>query len=374
MKLKRILVTGGAGFIGSHIVDQLIASGYKVTILDNLDKQVHLGKTPIYLNKKAKFIKGDITNPTIWKSVLKNIDAIYHEASVVGVGQSMYDINYYVKNNSLGTANLLDYLANNKHSVKRFFIASSMSAYGEGLYLCPKCGQIRPELRSNDQMAAKKWELYCPICKSALKPIPTPETEKFACNSIYAVTKQSQEDMCMIFGRAYNLPITAFRYFNVYGPRQSLSNPYTGVAAIFLSRLKNNNSPVIYEDGLQSRDFISVYDIASANVEALESPKAFNQIFNLGTGNPISIKEVSLTLAKLLGLDLPPTITSQFRPGDVRYCYADITKIQKALKWKPKFNFETGMKDLIKWGKTAQATDNFDQATQELSNKGLVKS
>lgn len=373
MNIKNILVTGGAGFIGSHITDLLIKSGYKVAILDNLDKQVHQGKIPTYLNKKAQFIKGDITNPTIWKSILKNIDAIYHEASVVGVGQSMYDINYYVKNNSLGTANLLDYLANNKHSVKRLFIASSMSAYGEGLYHCPKCGQIRPELRSNDQMARKKWELFCPNCKSILTPIPTPETEKFACNSIYAVTKQSQEDMCMIFGRAYNLPVTAFRYFNVYGPRQSLSNPYTGVAAIFLSRLKNNNSPVIYEDGLQSRDFISVYDIASANVESLENPKAFNQIFNLGTGNPISIKEVSLTLSKLLDLELPPTITSQFRPGDVRYCYADISKIKNALKWKPQYNFENGMKDLIDWGKSTTAVDKFDIASKKLILKGLVK-
>jgi dTDP-L-rhamnose 4-epimerase len=373
MTIKNILVTGGAGFIGSHITDNLIKEGYKVTILDNLDKQVHQGKIPTYLNKKAKFIKGDILNPKIWQAVLKNVDAIYHEASVVGVGQSMYDINYYVKNNSLGTANLLDYLANNKHTVKRLFIASSMSAYGEGLYQCPKCGKIRPDLRTNDQMAKKKWELYCPNCKSVLSPIPTPETEKFACNSIYAVTKQSQEDMCMIFGRAYNIPVTAFRYFNVYGPRQSLSNPYTGVAAIFLSRLKNNNSPVIYEDGLQSRDFTSVYDIANANTTALLHPQAFHQIFNLGTGNPVSVKDVSLTLAKLLDLNIEPTITAQFRPGDVRYCYADISKIYKMLKWKPQFKFEQGMIDLIDWGKNAKANDKFEIASNKLSSKGLVK-
>jgi dTDP-L-rhamnose 4-epimerase len=215
--------------------------------------------------------------------------------------------------------------------------------------------------------------MHCPQCQKKLTPVPTPETEKFACNSIYAVTKQSQEDMMMTFGKAYGIPTTAFRYFNVYGPRQSLSNPYTGVAAIFLSRLKNGHSPVIYEDGLQTRDFISVYDIADANVAALENEKAFNKVFNLGTDNPIAIKDISLILADLLGVNIKPTITGKFRPGDVRHCFADISLIKKELKWKPKITFDKGMEQLITWGQKQAADDLFDKASQELSSKGLVK-
>lgn len=373
MRIRNVLVTGGAGFIGSHIVDKLVEQGFRVTILDNLDKQVHRGKVPGYLNKKARFIKGDVTKRSNLTEALEGMDAIYHEASVVGVGQSMYEIDRYVYNNSLGTARLLNFLANNKHKVKRIIIASSMSAYGEGLYQCKKCGQIRPTLRSDKQMEKKDWELHCPKCNSYLIPIGTPETEKFSCNSIYAVTKQSQEDMVMIFGNAYGIPTTAFRYFNVYGPRQSLSNPYTGVAALFLSRLKNDNPPVIYEDGSQTRDFISVYDIAEANVAVLENPKTWNKVFNLGTGHPVSIKEVSLILSSLLNLKIKPEISNRFRTGDIRHCYADISLIKDILGWQPKWNFKEGMQNLIEWSKPEEAKDFFNQASQQLKAKGLIR-
>lgn len=373
MRYKNIIVTGGAGFIGSHLVDKLIESGYKVTILDNLTPQVHSGKIPAYLNKKARFIKGDVTKKSDIKKALDSIDTIFHEASVVGVGQSMYDIEKYVYQNAQGTARLLDYLANNKHSVKRLLVASSMSAYGEGLYNCKKCGPIRPLLRTDEQMSQKKWELFCPDCKSMLTPIGTPETESFKCNSIYAVTKQSQEDMFMIFGKTYGIPTTALRYFNVYGPRQSLSNPYTGVAAIFLSRLKNNNPPVIYEDGLQTRDFISVYDIADANVTCLEDERSFGKVFNLGTNNPVAIKDIAQILAKLLGKNIKPEITEKFRSGDIRHCSADISFIENALGWSPKWSFEQGMRDLIEWGEKIEAKDLFEEASKELRSKGLLK-
>ncbi len=372
-KFKNILVTGGAGFIGSHLVDKLVQEGYNVTIFDNLTEQVHGKKVPSYLNKKAKFIKGDVTKKTDVKKALKGIDAIFHEASVVGVGQSMYDIENYVYQNSLGSAILLDYLANNKHSIKRLLVASSMSAYGEGLYNCKKCGPVRPFLRTDEQMRQKKWELFCPNCKNILIPIGTPETESFNCNSIYAVTKQSQEDMFIIFGRAYGIPTTALRYFNVYGPRQSLSNPYTGVAAIFLSRLKNNNAPVIYEDGLQTRDFISVYDIADANVTCLEDERSFGKIFNLGTNNPVAIKEIAEILSKLLDKNIKPEIAEKFRSGDVRHCSADISLIKNTLGWQPSWSFEKGMQDLINWGEKEEANDTFDEATNELKSKGLLK-
>lgn len=373
MNIKNVLVTGGAGFIGSHLTDQLVIAGYKVTILDNLTDQIHRGKKPDYLNKKAKFIKGDVTKFADLKKAIDDIDAIYHEAAVVGVGQSMYEIERYVHENTLGTARLLDFLANHKHKVKRLLVASSMSAYGEGLYSCKKCGQVRPPLRSDKQMSQRKWELLCPICSGILTPTGIPETQSFSCNSIYAVTKQSQEDMVTIFGQAYGIPTTALRYFNVYGPRQSLSNPYTGVAAIFLSRLKNNNSPVIYEDGLQTRDFISVYDIADANVRCLENEKAFGRVFNVGTNNPIAIKKIAEILADLLGKKVKPKITEKFRSGDVRHCSADISAIKKALNWAPIWSFEKGMQDLIEWGQKTQAKDLFDQASKELRSKGLLK-
>lgn len=374
MKIRKILVTGGAGFIGSHLVDKLVKEGYKVRILDKLEPQVHQGEIPSYLNKKAEFIKGDVRKLKDLQKALEGIDAIYHEAAVVGVGQSMYEIENYVSNNILGTALLLNFLANNKHKVKRIIVASSMSAYGEGLYDCTKCRQIRPPLRADEQMSKRKWELSCPNCKKTLIPTGIPETEAFKCNSIYAVTKQSQEDMVMIFGNAYGIPATALRYFNVYGPRQSLSNPYTGVAAIFLSRLKNNNPPIVYEDGLQTRDFISVYDIADANVFCLENEKSFGKVFNLGTGNPISIKEIALILAKLLGKNIKPEITEKFRSGDVRHCTSNISLIKNTLGWAPKWSFEKGMKDLIDWGEKENAKDLFDQVSKELNSKGLLKS
>ncbi len=248
-----------------------------------------------------------------------------------------------------------------------------MSAYGEGLYKCKNCGLIRPPLRSDAQMKKRNWELSCPNCNSPLVPVGIPESESFFCNSIYAVTKQSQEDMVMIFGKAYGVPTTALRYFNVYGPRQSLSNPYTGVAAIFSSRLKSNHSPVIYEDGLQSRDFISVYDIVDANMRCLENDKSYGRVFNLGTGKSITIKKIAEILGSLMKKNVQLEITGKFRSGDVRHCSADISLIKATIGWTPKWNFEDGMKDLINWGKNTPSVDLFDQASKELDSKGLLK-
>ncbi len=373
MKFEHILVTGGAGFIGSHLVDKLVSERYKVRILDNLTPQVHQGKVPSYLNKKTEFMKGDVTNLDDIKKAIEDIDAIFHFAAVVGIGQSMYEIEKYTYNNIYGTARLLNFLANNKHSVKRFLVASSNTAYGEGLYRCKRCGLIRPNIRPDDQMMKKSWEPICPSCENTLIPLRTPESEPFHPNSIYALTKQSQEEMSLIFGKTYEIPVTALRYFNVYGPRQSLSNPYTGVAAIFLSRLKNNKAPIVYEDGLQTRDLISVYDVVDANVFCLENEKSFGKVFNLGTGNPISIKEIAEILAKLLGKKIRPEIEEKFRSGDVRHCTADISLIKKTLGWRPKWDFEKGMNDLIKWGGKEEAKDLFDQALAELKAKGLLK-
>lgn len=369
----KILVTGGAGFIGSFIVDELVKNRHEVTVFDNLDRQVHTtGELPGYFNKKAKFIKGDVRDCGAFKDVVLDSEVIFHEASAVGVGQSQYEIKKYVDVNIGGTANLFNILVNEKHKVKKVLIAASMSSYGEGKYKCAKCGIVRPQLRTEDEMSGGDWEPVCPACKSNMEPVSTDEDAKQNCNSIYALTKKAQEDMCIMIGKAYEIPAVALRYFNVYGPRQSLSNPYTGVAAIFMSRIKNDHSPVVYEDGLQTRDFVSVHDIVKANIMAMENPKADYKVFNVGTGMPLTIKSIAETLAKLYGKNIKPNITNKFRKGDVRHCYADITSIKKTLGWESKISFSSGMRELIDWSRTAESVDKFEEAVAELKERGLV--
>lgn len=375
MKLEgsKILVTGGAGFIGSFVVDKLIEVGADVVIFDNLTEQVHPdGKPPEYLNPNAEFIKGDVCDYDSFKEVLQRVDGVYHFAGAVGVGQSQYQIKHYVEVNTLGTAKMLDILVNYKHKVQKMMVAASMSSYGEGNYLSEKNGIVRPPLRTEEQMARKEWELFCPISGEPVKPIPTDEEAVQFCNSIYAYTKKDQEDMVINIGKTYDIPAVALRFFNVYGPRQSLSNPYTGVAAIFLSRIKNEQAPLIYEDGLQTRDFISVHDIADGCCAVLEDDRADGKIFNLGSGVPLSIKSIAETVARLYGNDIAPDVCEKFRKGDVRHCYADITKIKETIGFKPKVSFDEGMKELIDWGHEARADDNFDKAVKELKDKGIV--
>ncbi len=370
--MSRILVTGGAGFIGSFMVDELAKKGHFVRIYDNLEKQVHLGKIPDYLNKNAEFVSNDVTDYNSLKDAIADIDVVIHLAAVVGVGQSMYAIQKYVNSNTLGTAVLLEILANEEHDVKKLLVASSMSTYGEGSYSCNKCGPVEPKLRDEGQMSKNEWEVKCPKCSSVLEPIPTTENKKQDINSVYALTKKDQEDMCLLVGKSYGIKSVALRYFNVYGPRQSLSNPYTGVAAIFLSRIKNNKQPVVFEDGLQTRDFISVHDIVRANLLAMESNSANYEIFNVGTGSQITIKSIAEVLAKLCNKDIPPDITNNFRKGDVRHCFSDITKIRHKLGFEPKISFEDGMKELVQWSESAESYDKVGIATEELKKKGLL--
>lgn len=371
-KYKKILVTGGAGFIGSHLVDGLIARGYKVRVMDNLYKQIHPNRTlPVYFNRKAEFVKGDITKRSDWEKALIDIDAVFHMAAAVGVGQSMYEIEHYVKVNSLGTAIFLDLLANSKHSVKKIVVAASMSSYGEGMYKCSKCSLVKPPLRSDAQLEKKDFNVYCPNCQKIVTPVPTDEEAKQNSNSIYAIGKKEQEEMVLNIGKAYDIPAVAMRYFNVYGERQSLSNPYNGVAAIFISRIKNNHPPLINEDGQQSRDFIHVKDVARANIIALENSNADYQVFNVGMGKPISIKKVAEILVKLLKSQVRPKITYKVRKLDVRHCYADIRKIKKLLGWQPEIDFIDGVKDVIKWSLNEAAVDYVDAAMKELEKRGL---
>lgn len=368
----KILITGGAGFIGSHLVDRLIERGDEVVVIDNLEPQVHQNKRPDYLNPGAKYIFKDIGDKKTLLSVLRDAEVIFHQASAVGIGQSMYEIEKYVNANVMGTAKLLDLLVNSENSVKKLVIASSMSIYGEGAYECEKCGAVCPELRPEEQLKRREWEIKCPNCGKQAKPIPTKEDKPLRPTSVYAVSKRDQEELCLSVGRAYGIPAIALRYFNVYGPRQSLSNPYTGVCAIFSSRIKNNNPPTIYEDGLQTRDFIYVDDVINANMLAMERSQADYKTLNVGTGKSISILEVARVLSKLYGKGIEPKVVNKYRSGDIRHCFADVSEIHK-IGFEPKTSFEEGMKKLVEWGERTEAIDRVEEATKELVERGLVE-
>ncbi len=369
----KILVTGGAGFIGSHIVDALVEKGHDVTVFDNLDPQVHPGGSPpAHLNPAARFVRGDVRDYDALKEVVKGMEVIFHKASAVGVGQSQYEIAHYVSSNTCGTANLLDVLVNGRHEVRKLIVAASMSSYGEGAYHCEKCGVVRPALRPEEQMARKDWEPRCPSCGETVSPVPTPEEAALHCNSIYAVTKKDQEVMCLLIGKTYGIPVVSLRYFNVYGPRQSLSNPYTGVAAIFMSRIKNDRPPVVFEDGGQTRDFVSVKDVVRANLVCMEEDRADGEIFNVGTGRALTIRGVAEILARAYEKPIEPEITERYRKGDVRHCYADNTKMKRLLGFAPEIAFEEGIRELIEWSRTVEAVDSFEKAKRELEAKGLA--
>ncbi len=371
----RVLVTGGAGFVGSHLVDALVARGYRVRVYDSLERQVHPGgRVPSYLARDVEFIHGDCRDRERLKRALDGIDVVYHEAAYVGVGQSMYEIRRYVEGNSVGGATLLDILANEKHSVKKLIVASSMSIYGEGGYHCSQCGVVSPPLRTKEQMTKHDWELHCPKCSRITNPIGTTEDKPLQPTSIYAVTKRDHEEMFLSYGRAYGVPTVALRYFNIYGSRQALSNPYTGVLAIFGGRILSGNRPVIYEDGLQTRDFVHVNDIVQANLLALDKDEANYEVFNVGTGRPSSVLKICEFFQEKLGTTVQPDIREQFREGDIRHCYADISKITKRLGYQPTMRLEEGLDELVDWVKEQKAlADSFENAASQLAAHGLVR-
>jgi dTDP-L-rhamnose 4-epimerase len=373
MKKLRVLVTGGAGFIGSHLVDGLIANGHSVRVLDALVPQVHASDRPQYLNPQAEFIRGDVCDPQAVRKAIDGMDAIYHEAAEVGVGQSMYEIRRYVQANDLGTAVLLETIVEARAPIRKLVVASSMSIYGEGAYSCASCGKRHPQLRPTSQLQDRKWEVECPDCRLEMKPVGTSEDKPLFPTSVYAVTKQDQEQFCLVVGRAYGIPTVALRYFNVYGDRQALSNPYTGVCAIFSSRLLNDQPPVIFEDGEQTRDFVHVSDIVQANLLALETDRADYQAVNVGTGVPTSVKEIAQMLAKGLGKNLKPEIVAKYREGDIRHCIADISRARKLLGYEPKVTLERGVPGLLEWVRNQNATDRVEQARSEMETRQLVK-
>lgn len=369
-----MLVTGGAGFIGSHLVDALVERKHRVRVLDALVSQVH-GEhaAPAYVNPRAEFIQGDVCDRQVVDAALDGIEIVFHEAAEVGVGQSMYEIQRYVRANDLGTAVLLEAILARQPQIKKLVVASSMSIYGEGAYTCANCGPVAPQLRSSRQLLERHWEVECPKCGRDLLPAPTTEEKPLFPTSVYAVTKQDQEQFCLAVGRSYGIPAVALRYFNVYGTRQALSNPYTGVCAIFSARLLNGNRPMIFEDGEQTRDFVHVSDIVQANLLALETDRANYEAINVGTGVPTSITTVSRLLARGLDLDLEPEIVAKYREGDIRHCVADISKARSLLGYEPKVSLERGIPELLSWVRAQAAKDKVESATAELESRQLVR-
>lgn len=368
----KVLVTGGAGFIGSHLVDGLLAAGHSVRVLDNLDPQVHGSTVPASLNPDAEFIRGDVRDVAVVDAALDNIDAVYHEAAAVGVGQSMYQIAHYVSVNSLGAAVMLEAIVARRDVIAKVVVASSMSIYGEGLYRDSHGSYFAPVPRPEAQLADHRWEILDSAGNEAV-PVPTNEAKPLNPTSVYAVTKRDHEELFLSTGVAYSIPTVALRYFNVFGPRQALSNPYTGVAAIFSSRLLAGARPVVYEDGNQTRDFVHVSDIVQANLKALTSEKANYQAINVGTGTPVSVGSVARLIAKELGSDIQPEIVGQYRAGDIRHCVADIAKARELLAYEPTVRFEDGVPQLVEWVRTQTPDDRFEQARTELNARKLVR-
>lgn len=372
----KILVTGGAGFIGSHLVERLVRMGHSVRVLDALVPQVH-GRDADWPTRlplgQIEVQRGDVTDVCAWQRALVGIDVVYHLAAEVGVGQSMYEITRYMAANTMGTAVFLELLASGAYPIQKVIVASSMSIYGEGAYYCPTCGVVAPSTRGTAQLEDRRWELFCPSCASELTPLPTSEDKPLQPTSVYAISKRDQEELCLSVGRAYNIPTVALRFFNVYGPGQALSNPYTGVAAIFSSRLLNGKSPLVFEDGGQSRDFIHVHDLVQGLVLALERSEADYQAVNLGTGKPRTVLEIAEVLADTLGRRLPPTIAQKYRAGDIRHCFADISKARCLLDFAPQVDFAEGIRGLVGWVEGQTAVDHVVQATRELEMRGLAR-
>jgi dTDP-L-rhamnose 4-epimerase len=368
----RTLITGGAGFIGSHLADALLDRGHQIRALDNLSPQVHgaQARRPAYLSPQVELLVGDVRDPSAVRRALEEVDVVYHFAAAVGVGQSMYEVESYTATNNLGTAVLLQALT--ERPVGRLVVASSMSLYGEGLYRDRRGEIVEGKERPLAQLRDGAWEVLGDGGE-ALEPVPTPEAKTPSLASIYALSKFDQERMALMIGRAYGIPTVALRFFNVFGPRQALSNPYTGVLAIFASRLMNGRRPLIFEDGLQRRDFVSVYDIVQACVNALDAPEAEGLAINIGSGRSHTVRDVAHLLAGILGRsEIEPDICGKYRVGDIRHCFADVSLARRVLDYEPAVTLESGLAELAEWLDDQVALDRVADASRELAARGLT--
>jgi dTDP-L-rhamnose 4-epimerase len=368
--LETVLITGGAGFIGSHLADELLARGYEIRALDSLVEQVHGdGGWPEYLDPDVELVRGDVRDVVAIRRALEGVDAVVHFAARVGVGQSMYELAEYADVNTTGTAVLLEALLD--RPVRKLVVASSMSVYGEGAYE-DEDGRRRDSERPREQLERGAWDLLDeagrPLC-----PVPTPETKRPTLASVYALTKYDQERLCLMFGSAYGVPAVALRFFNTYGTRQALSNPYTGVLAIFAARLLNGKPPLVFEDGLQRRDFIAVSDVARICRLALENDGADGRALNVGTGRGVTVLAVAAKLAEVLGVEIEPEIAGKFRTGDIRHCFADVSLSRDLLGFEAEVELEDGMAAVAAWLEGQVAEDRVESAAAELATRRLTR-
>ena len=376
----KVLITGGAGFIGSNIALKLIKKGYDVVVLDSLSEQIHGVKpeetSPLYrsIKDKVKFICGSVANRADWERALKGVDYVIHLAAETGTGQSMYEIEKYIGSNIGGTALLLDILANQPHQVKRVVVAESRAIYGEGKYICPKCGEVYPFARKDEDMANGDFECKCPKCGSEVQLTATTEDSKIHPTSVYGITKQVQGQLVHLVCQSIGVESVSFRYQNVYGPGQSLSNPYTGILSIFSTRIKNGNGINIFEDGKETRDFVYINDVADATILGLEVPEANGHVFNIGTGVATDVLTVAKTLCEKYGVQVPITVSGNYRLGDIRHNFADISLARKILGFEPKWTFEKGIEQFTKWVNEQEVQeDNYEASIAEMKVKGLYK-
>lgn len=378
--MKNILITGGAGFIGSNVALKLIAKGYDVTVLDTLSEQIHGANpeetSPLYLSIKDKvnFIKGSVTSRGDWMQALEGQEAVIHLAAETGTGQSMYEIEKYVETNIGGTALLLDILTNNKHHVKRVLVAESRAIYGEGKYHCEKCGDVYPTDRKDEDMAKGDFECHCPKCGGKVTLVGTTENSAIHPSSVYGISKQVQGQLVHLVCPTIGVESVSFRYQNVYGPGQSLSNPYTGILSIFSTRIKNHNGINIFEDGKETRDFVYIEDVVDATILGLEVPEANGHVFNIGTGVATDVLTVANTLCEKYGIKVPITVSGNYRLGDIRHNYADITLARQILGFEPKWNFSDGIEQFTKWVNQQEIQeDKYEASIEEMKKKGLYK-
>ncbi|SEW03178.1 NAD-dependent epimerase/dehydratase family protein [Chitinophaga arvensicola] len=377
---KKVLITGGAGFIGSNLALKLIDKGYQITVLDSLSPQIH-GETPEstsplfkQIKDKVTFIHGTVTSREDWKKAIAGQHIIVHYAAETGTGQSMYEIQKYVDVNINGTAIMLDLLANHPHTISKVVVASSRSIYGEGKYMSKELGVVYPGHRTDDYMLKGDFEVKYPGCDAPLTLLPTDETSKIHPSSVYGITKQNQEQMIMTVCPTIGIAPVAFRYQNVYGPGQSLSNPYTGILSIFSTRIRNGNDINIFEDGLESRDFVFIDDVVSATILGIEKDSANGEVFNVGFGEATDVLTVAKTLIKYYGIEVPVKVSGNYRLGDIRHNFADLTKIKKLLDFSPAFNFDAGVKKFAEWVMQQEIMeDKYSKSIEEMKSRGLYK-